>query len=150
MTISASPSSCTSLVKRVIGVPGDVVQLDGEALIVNGVRAHYAPGDAAKVAGLLTTTQAEQPLIYREAGLVAEHDIQVLPHRSAMRDFGPVTVPEGHYFMMGDNRDNSGDSRYFGFVPRRNIVGRASRVVVSFNPEHLHLPREARWLVPLA
>jgi len=58
-------------------------------------------------------------------------------------------VPEGQYFMMGDNRDNSGDSRYFGFVPRRNIVGRASRVVVSFDPERLYLPRQARWLVPL-
>ena len=144
-----SPRDGISLVKRVIGVPGDVVQLDGEALIVNGVRAGYAPGDASKVAGLLARTQAEDPQIYREAGLVAEHDIQVLPHRAAMRDFGPVTVPEGQYFMMGDNRDNSGDSRYFGFVPRRNIVGRASRVVVSFNPERLYLPRQARWLVPL-
>jgi signal peptidase I len=145
-----SPRDGTSLVKRVIGVPGDVVQLAGEALIVNRVRARYAPGDAAEVTGLLAATQAEDPQIYREAGLAAEHDIQVLPHRAAMRDFGPVTVPAGRYFMMGDNRDNSGDSRYFGFVPRRNIVGLASRVVVSFNPEHLYLPRSARWLVPLA
>jgi signal peptidase I len=144
-----SPRDGTSLVKRVIGVPGDVVELDGEALIVNGVRLGYAPGDASKVTGLLARTQAEGPVIFREAGPAAAHDIQVLPHRAAMRDFGPVTVPAGQYFMMGDNRDNSGDSRYFGFVPRRNIVGRASRVVASFNPERLYLPRGARWWAPL-
>ncbi|MEP7314534.1 MAG: S26 family signal peptidase, partial [Pseudomonadota bacterium] len=49
----------------------------------------------------------------------------------------------------GDNRDNSADSRYIGFVPRRNIVGRASRVVVSFDPERYFLPRRARLLLPL-
>jgi len=144
-----SPRDGISLVKRVVGLPGDVVQLDGEVLIVNGVRARYAPGDEAKVDALLAKTQREDPQIYREAGLATEHDIQVLPHRSALRNFGPVTVPTGQYFMMGDNRDNSGDSRYFGFVPRRNLVGLASRVVVSFNPEHLYLPRGTRWLVPL-
>jgi signal peptidase I len=51
--------------------------------------------------------------------------------------------------MLGDNRDNSADSRYIGFVPRRNIVGRATRVVVSLNPERYFLPRSDRLLVPL-
>ena len=144
-----SPADGISLVKRVIGVPGDVVQLAGEVLIVNGVPAHYAPGDASKVAGLLATTQAQEPQIYREDWIAGVHDIQVLPHRAALRTYGPVTVPAGYYFMMGDNRDNSGDSRFIGFVPRRNIVGRASRVVVSFNPERYHLPRTERVLIPL-
>jgi signal peptidase I len=144
-----SPADGVSLVKRVIGVPGDVVELAGEVLIVNGVPARYAPGDASKVAGLLSVTQAQEPQIFREDWIAGEHDIQVLPHRSALRTFGPVTVPAGHYFMMGDNRDNSGDSRFFGFVPRRNIVGRASQVVVSFNPERYHLPRAERLLIPL-
>ena len=65
------------------------------------------------------------------------------------REFGPVRVPEGAYLMLGDNRDNSADSRYIGFVPRRNIVGRASSVPVSFNPENYYLPRSNRWFVPL-
>jgi signal peptidase I len=52
--------------------------------------------------------------------------------------------------MLGDNRDNSADSRYIGFVPRRNIVGRARRVVVSLDPEHHFLPRMGRFLSPLA
>jgi signal peptidase I len=50
------------------------------------------------------------------------------------------------YLMLGDNRDNSADSRYFGLVPRRNIVGLAARVAVSFNPENYHLPRRDRWI----
>jgi signal peptidase I len=144
-----SPRDGVSLVKRVVAVPGDVIALEGEALIVNGVRAHYAAGDAERVRDLLQATQAQDPLIVHEAGLGPEHDIQLLPHRAAPRSFGPLVVPAASYFMMGDNRDNSGDSRYFGFVPRRNIVGRASRVVASFDPEHYHLPRGGRFLVPL-
>jgi signal peptidase I len=144
-----SPRDGVSLVKRVIAVPGDVVELDGEALIVNGLRARYTRGDVAKLGALLQTTQAQDPLLFREAGRGPEHDIQLLPHRGAERSFGPLTVPADSYFMMGDNRDNSGDSRYFGFVPRRNIVGRASRVVLSFNPERYYLPRGGRMFEPL-
>jgi signal peptidase I len=60
-----------------------------------------------------------------------------------------VVVPQGKYFVLGDNRDNSADSRYIGFIPRRNIVGRASRVLVSLNPDHDYLPRKERFLHPL-
>jgi signal peptidase I len=70
------------------------------------------------------------------------------PTADAMVDDAPpfeTTVPPGSYFMMGDNRDNSADSRYFGFVPRRNIVGRASSVAISFDPERFYLPRSGRY-----
>ena len=60
-----------------------------------------------------------------------------------------ITVPPGKYFVLGDNRDNSSDSRYIGFVPRRNIVGRATRVVVSFNPDRYYLPRAGRVLTSI-
>jgi signal peptidase I len=51
--------------------------------------------------------------------------------------------------MMGDNRDNSADSRYFGFVPRRNIIGRATHVLISLNPDQSYAPRSGRFLLPL-
>ena len=144
-----SPVDGTSLVKRVVGVPGDVIEMDGEALIVNGVRAQYAEGDGGRLRGILQATAAEEPIVLRETGLARDHDVMILPRRISERRVGPLTVPEGMYFMLGDNRDNSGDSRYFGFVPRRNIVGRATRVVVSLNPDRHYAPRGGRFLAPL-
>jgi signal peptidase I len=144
-----SPKDGTSLVKRVIGVPGDTVELDGEQLLVNGRPATYAEGDATAVHGLLSETIAQNPMVLRERGLGPEHDILLLPARVGLAPLGPTTVPRGMYVMLGDNRDNSADSRYFGLVPRRNIVGRATRVVVSFNPERYYTPRGHRFLAPL-
>jgi signal peptidase I len=144
-----SPVDGTSLVKRVIGVPGDVVALEGDRLTVNGQAARYSIEDLRGVRGLLATTAAEHPLLLREAGLSAPHEIMILPGRRARRSLDALTVPAGMYFMMGDNRDNSADSRYFGFVPRRDIIGRATRVIVSLNPDRHYAPRSERFLIPL-
>jgi signal peptidase I len=66
-----------------------------------------------------------------------------------MRNFGPITVPANCYFMMGDNRDNSFDSRYFGAVPRNRIVGRATAVVASLDSAHHWRPRWDRFFFSL-
>ena len=144
-----SPATGISLVKRVIGVPGDVVALDGEALIINGVRAQYSAGDVGHLRDLLASTAAMAPVVLREQAPGTEHDVLLLPSRLSLSRFGPVRIPEGRYLMLGDNRDNSADSRYFGLVPRDNSVGRASRVVVSLDPEHYFLPRSDRFLLTL-
>jgi signal peptidase I len=144
-----SPANGTSLVKRVVGIPGDRVELVGERLIVNGVGASYAPGDARALATLVAATRAEGPVVVSEAA-ATRHDILLLPGRPALRSVAPFTVPDGMYFMLGDNRDNSADSRYIGLVPRRNVVGRATRILASFDPDRYHLPRSARLLLPLA
>jgi signal peptidase I len=61
-------------------------------------------------------------------------------------DFGPVTVPPGHYFLMGDHRDNSFDSRFWGFAERGAILGRASAVVLSLDYQRFYRPRWRRFL----
>lgn len=141
-----SPADGTLLLKRVVGVPGDTVALDDDHLIVNGVRAEYEPGDSAELRELVAATRRSDPEVLREFGASASHDILLLPGRSALRTFGPVLVPRGMYLVLGDNRDNSDDSRYIGFVPRRNIVGRATRILFSLDPDRHDLPRSGRLL----
>jgi signal peptidase I len=75
---------------------------------------------------------------------VREHVIQVLPELAARRNFGPLTVPAGQYFFLGDNRDNSADSRYIGVVPRRLLIGRAHHILVSADINGSWLPRIER------
>jgi signal peptidase I len=144
-----SPVDGISLVKRVAGIPGDVVSIDAQGLMINGAYANYAPGDQALVGTLLAETRQRAPTVYREGGVLPEHHMLRMPYPSPREYFGPVRVPEGMYLMLGDNRDNSADSRYIGLVPRRNIVGLSSRVAVSFNRENYYLPRGGRWLEPL-
>ena len=145
-----SPADEKLLIKRVIGVPGDVIAMSDERLTVNGVPDRYLPADRRDTRSLLLATQAQQPQAWRETAGRCMHDILLLPDRPAPSTFGPVVVPPGTYFVLGDNRDNSADSRYIGFVPRRNIVGRATEVVLSLDPDRYHLPRARRFLIPLS
>ena len=76
-------------------------------------------------------------------------DFPLMLEIPAARDFGPVAVPAGRYLMMGDNRDNSHDSRYFGFVARREIVGEAQGVFISADRSHWLRPRFNRFFSKL-
>ena len=138
IVVFASPLDGTRLVKRVIGLPGDLVEMRAERLRVNGEPAAYfdPAGDAALVS-------CEERL-----GELA-HRVQFLPGAGAPSTFGPVRVPAGKYLMLGDNRDNSADSRFFGFVDRDAITGRALAVVVSLDYERHHLPRAGRFFLAL-
>jgi signal peptidase I len=146
-----SPDDGISLVKRVIGVPGDLIALDERGLSINGVHADYQPGEQERVGTLLSGTRAWDPDMWQESGVLPAHQVMRIPAAAgrSLSFFGPVRVPEEHYFMLGDSRDNSRDSRYIGFVPRDNIVGRASSVVLSFNPERYYLPRRGRYFESL-
>ncbi|MFY0080184.1 signal peptidase I, partial [Acinetobacter baumannii] len=63
----------------------------------------------------------------------------------ALRSFAPIKVPEGEYLMLGDNRDNSKDSRYIGLVKRELITGRVKRLMYSLNGDHYYMPRFDRF-----
>lgn len=141
-----SPYDEQRLVKRVIGVPGDTVELRNDVLFLNGQRVDYAP--VAKGAALPPLEQASQ-VFATEALPGHPHKVAAIPAVPARRDFGPFQVPQGQYFMMGDNRDNSFDSRYYGCVERRRILGRATTVVLSFDRQHYWLPRWNRLFTSL-
>ena len=134
------------LVKRVIGLPGDEIAMRGNVLFVNGVAARYAP---ATVTGI--HDDLRDPARYEvERVDDTAHLIRLSLYRpSEARDFGPVIVPPGHYLLLGDNRDNSMDSRYLGFFPRQEIVGRSRYVALSLDPSQHYLPRKHRLAVPL-
>ena len=149
VVVFRAPAGDKDMVKRVIGVPGDIVAIDERGLSINGEYANYSAGDQALVRTLVEQTQQREPTVYREGGVIAEHDLLRMPVPSPREFFGPIRVPEDMFLMLGDNRDNSADSRYIGFVPRRNIVGLTSRVAISFNPENFYLPRSGRYFDPL-
>lgn len=134
------------LVKRVIGVPGDEITLQQNHLYINGQPASYEP---IAVQGI--RDDREDPARYAMENVGAmHHPVRwSIAQAGHSKDFGPVIVPAGQYLLLGDNRDNSADSRYFGFFPRHEITGRATRVAVSLDPANHYLPRSDRWGVAL-
>lgn len=126
------------LVKRVIGLPGDTIQLHGNRVIINGRDAEYQEIETAGAATVFAETFAG-----------STHLVNLAPTYFPRADYGPVLVPADHYFMLGDNRAHSADSRVYGFVPRREIVGRVKRVLASFDLEHNYVPRGSRIFAPL-
>lgn len=143
-----SPRDGTRLVKRVVGLPGDVVELRNEQLVINGNPVNYAPLNAG-ISNQLPEAERQASLFATEQLPAHAHAVMATPRLPAKRSFGPFQVPEGHYFMMGDNRDNSFDSRYFGVVERKRIVGKATAVVLSLDRSHYRYPRWQRTFQPL-
>ena len=138
-----SPGDGTRLIKRLIALPGDTVEMRDEHLLINGQAARYAELD--RVSEALEQRTAVTAQRYSETVGAQTRRIQMLPALEARRDFGPVLVPSGQFLMLGDNRDNSADSRYFGFVPRELLIGRAVRVLVSADITGNWAPRMERF-----
>ena len=142
-------------VKRVIGVPGDRIRLENKQLILNGARTPepYIRTDGSFNSRYLNNFPTEPDIVIdaRAMEMLKQH----------VRD-GELLVPPGHYFAMGDNRDNSADSRFWGLVPRENIIGKPVFIFWSYdapteqlsggllNPSHAidvaqHLFTRTRW-----
>ena len=143
-----SPKDGTRLVKRTVGLPGDVIELRHNQLIINGSVVEYKPIAEELLQDLSARDRAASE--YASERLPGRsHFVASIPAVPAMRDFGPYRVPEGSYFMMGDNRDDSFDSRYFGPVKRDRILGRATAVVASLDHSHYYKPRWDRFFSSL-
>ncbi len=148
VVVCLSPEDGTRLVKRVIGTPGDTVQMTGNVLFLNGRPLAYRALERDSRVKLPGGGEATGVLAVEDLGRTA-HPVVSIPALRALRDFGPLVVPEGGYFLMGDNRDLSRDSRYFGIVPRASILGRAGAVVLSFDITDNYQPRAGRFFTPL-
>ena len=138
----SSPRDGTRLIKRVLALPGDRIEMRNERLVINGVESRYSLEEVVREPTEGGTMDA---LRMMEAVDGRRHRIQLLPQRVVARDFGPVTVPPDGFLVLGDNRDNSADSRYIGFVPRHLLIGRAEGILVSADYQGDWMPRLDRF-----
>ncbi len=138
-----SPVDGTRLVKRVVGVPGDRIEMRENQLFVNRRAAQW------KEIGSEEDGEQGSSLVVEENLAGRTHQVMFTPQIPAVRSFAPMTVPAGRYFVMGDNRDNSNDSRFIGLIDRRRIVGKATAVVFSFDRAHHFAPRFDRFFKPI-
>ena len=124
-------------IKRVIGLPGDTIEVKGNDLYINGKLVpqkffgnfNYRPEGQGAEGMVIPTKEYAQEL--------GGHHFHIIEFDTpeAQMDFGPYKVPPHSYFMMGDDRDNSNDSRFWGVVPEHNIVGKAMFVWFSWDAE---------------
>ena len=129
-----SPKDGMRLVKRVVGVPGDRIEMRDNQLYVNG--------DAARWKSIGEENDREQgsTLVVEETLEGRTHLVMFTPQIAAVRSFARLIVPPGRYFVMGDNRDNSNDSRFIGLIDRHRIVGKALAVAFSFDRANHYAP----------
>jgi len=143
-----SPHDEKRLVKRVIGLPGDTIELRDNALVINGQPVEYRPIAGELLRDIPAADRAGR--VFASEQLPGRtHAVAGNPSAPAPRNFAPYRVPEGQYFMMGDNRDDSYDSRFWGTVERQRIVGQATAVVMSLDKNNYRLPRSHRFFTSL-
>jgi signal peptidase I len=155
IVVFKSPENGETLVKRVVALPGETVEMRHDQLIVDGEPFAYPVPKKDPSSELPEKTGSQEHLVVDEVAqsqgvLVGKtHNILLLPKLPARRDFAKVQVPANHFLMLGDNRDNSRDSRYFGMVPKESFIGRVRYVFFSLNPDHGFMPRWGRTLKAL-
>ena len=132
--------------KRVIGLPGDVLEMRRNRLVVNGEDAQYEPCGPEDHEALGFEPPPRAKVLYERLG---KKRYPVIWFGMPGSDFAPFEVPEAHYFVLGDNRNRSRDSRWFGPVSRNSITAQVTAVVLSFDRENGFSPRWKRFFLSL-
>lgn len=148
IVVMKSPEDGTRLVKRVIGVPGDVIQFRGDRIWVNGIEPEHEDFDPGLLADLSESDQRSHRAVAETLGQVT-HGVLLSRGLGAVPLAGEIVLPPEQYFMSGDHRNNSRDSRIFGLVDRNLILGRSSRILLSVDINEHWKPRWHRFLDPL-
>jgi signal peptidase I len=143
-----SPDSGDRLVKRVVGVPGDRIAVRDGRLVINGepVRYEGAPQSGAERLPDGRTVRVE---VVTERLPGRSHAVAFTPSLPSLPSLAEMTIPKDRYLVLGDNRDQSRDSRVFGFATRGDLYGRSGYVALSVDPERGYMPRFDRWFMRL-
>ena len=138
-----SPKDGTRLIKRIAAVPGDLVEMRDKHLIINGQEDSYVLSE--RTIEYFDGGRSLEAVRVTESDGKQAHVVQWLPGIAARDSFGPMRIPPDQFLMLGDNRDDSADSRYIGLVPRKLLIGHAVRVLVSADIKGNWAPRTDRF-----
>ncbi len=140
IVVFESKAANLRLIKRVVGLPGDVVTMQNNIITVNGQKLTYHALDNKKV----QTDSIHVNYFSEKIGNIT-HRINIgNSATNQLINFGPVTVPKGHYLVLGDNRHHSADSRVYGFIPHHELRGKATGIAFSVDYDNYYIPRKER------
>ena len=127
-------NTAINYIKRVIGLPGDAIEIRGKTLFINDEKIEDIPHeDESFTSGIENELDKERLTLFMSTINSVKHPVLYDQNNLSNLDWGPHRVPEGSLFVMGDNRDRSSDSRFWGFVPLENVKGRALFIWLNFN-----------------
>jgi len=149
IVVVKSSTAKKRLIKRLIGLPGDEISVINNQLAVNGVSAHYEIFSTEALDHIRSSDRDPGTYAIEQIEGIPSHAVHARARGFSITPSYRAIVPEGHYFLMGDSRDNSADSRYYGAFPREELRGRATHTLLSMNILDAYKPRLERFLKPL-
>lgn len=149
IVVVLSPQDGTRLVKRIVGIPGDTLSMKDNQLVLNGRPVEYVPERTNYRATIGSRLRSRAFFAEEDLGGVVHPVMGLAGTQSPYRSFPARVVPPGRYFLLGDSRDNSLDSRAYGFATREAILGKAEGILISLDTNDTYLPRPSRFFTDL-